>query len=116
SSPESVWSASVWRSPVLGQPCDGVDVDPLPDGNRIIGNSVKANGTQSILSPLDAFRADLSWAVGPGNSDDAGARSVEVYSGRGGWRSTADSGCGTVGVHSTFSNAFHMPDVSWLVP
>jgi len=46
---------------LLGQSCDAVDVDPFPDGNRIIGNVVKRNGTQSVASPLDAFRADLSW-------------------------------------------------------
>ena len=53
---------------LLGQSCDGLDVDPLPDGNRIIGNVVKGNGTQPIPSPLDAFRADLSWdGTGTGN-------------------------------------------------
>ena len=53
---------------LLGQSCDAVDVDPLPDGNRIIGNVVKGNGTQPIPSPLDAFRADLSWdGTGTGN-------------------------------------------------
>ncbi|HEY6922949.1 MAG TPA: parallel beta-helix domain-containing protein [Steroidobacteraceae bacterium] len=53
---------------LLGQSCDAVDVDPFPDGNRIIGNLVKGNGTQPIPSPLDAFRADLSWdGTGTGN-------------------------------------------------
>ncbi len=53
---------------LLGQSCDAVDVDPLPDGNRITGNVVKGNGTQPIPSPLDAFRADLSWdGTGTGN-------------------------------------------------
>lgn len=53
---------------LLGQSCDAVDVDPFPDGNRIIGNVVKGNGTLSIPSALDAFRADLSWdGTGTGN-------------------------------------------------
>jgi hypothetical protein len=45
-----------------------VDIDPLSDGNRIIGNVVKGNGTQPVDSPLDVFRADLSWdGTGTGN-------------------------------------------------
>ena len=53
---------------LLGQSCAGVDVDPSPDGNRIIANVVKGNGTQPVSSPLDAFRADLSWdGTGTGN-------------------------------------------------
>jgi parallel beta-helix repeat protein len=47
---------------LLGQPCDGLGIDPQPDGNRIIGNTVRGNGTQPVPSPLlDAFRADLVW-------------------------------------------------------
>jgi len=41
---------------LLGQSCGTVDVDLSPDGNRIIGNVVKRNGTQSVASQLDAFR------------------------------------------------------------
>lgn len=53
---------------LLGQPCDAVDVDPLPDGNRIVANVVKGNGALPIPSPLDVFRADLSWdGSGAGN-------------------------------------------------
>jgi len=59
---------------LLGQPCDAVDVDPFPDGNRIIGNIVKENGTQPTAGPLDAFRADLSWdGAGTGNCWKANA-------------------------------------------
>jgi parallel beta-helix repeat protein len=53
---------------LLGEPCEVVDVDPQPDGNRIIGNRVEENGTQPVPGPLDAFRADLSWdGSGTGN-------------------------------------------------
>ena len=53
---------------LLGQSCAVVDVDPMPDNNRIIGNVVKGNGTQPVDSPLDVFRADLSWdGTGTGN-------------------------------------------------
>jgi len=53
---------------LLGQPCDAVDVDPFPDGNRVVANIVKGNGTQPVPGPLDAFRADLSWdGTGTGN-------------------------------------------------
>jgi parallel beta-helix repeat protein len=53
---------------LLGQACDAVDVDPFPDGNRVVDNVVKGNGTQPIPSPLDVFRADLSWdGSGTGN-------------------------------------------------
>jgi parallel beta-helix repeat protein len=59
---------------LLGQSCDAVDVDPFPDGNRIIGNVVKGNGTQPTSGPLDAFRADLSWdGTGTGNCWKANA-------------------------------------------
>jgi parallel beta-helix repeat protein len=53
---------------LLGETCEVVDVDPQPDGNRIIGNRVEENGTQPVPGPLDAFRADLSWdGSGTGN-------------------------------------------------
>jgi parallel beta-helix repeat protein len=54
---------------LLGRPCDGLDIDPQPDGNRIIGNLVRRNGTLPIPDPaLDTFRADLAWD-GTGNSN-----------------------------------------------
>jgi len=53
---------------LLGQSCDVVDVEPLPDGNRIVANVVKGNGSLPVAGPLDAFRADLSWdGSGTGN-------------------------------------------------
>jgi len=64
---------------LLGQSCDIVDVDPLADGNRIIGNVVKGNGTQPIPGPLDAFRADLSWdGTGTGNCWNGNAFGTSV--------------------------------------
>jgi parallel beta-helix repeat protein len=45
-----------------GQPCTGLDIEPNPDGNRIVGNFVMANGTVPVPNPLlDALRADLVW-------------------------------------------------------
>jgi parallel beta-helix repeat protein len=44
-----------------GLPCVGLDIDPNPDANRIIGNFVQQNGTVPIAGPLDAFRSDLAW-------------------------------------------------------
>ena len=54
---------------LLGLPCDGLDIDPQPDMNGIIGNRVKGNGTVPLADPLlDAFRADLAWdGTGNGN-------------------------------------------------
>lgn len=66
---------------LLGEPCDVVDVDPQPDGNRITGNVVKGNGTQPVPGPLDAFRADLSWdGSGTGNCWKANAFGTSVPS------------------------------------
>ncbi len=47
----------------LGQDCAGFDVDPNPDGNRIVGNVIQGNGTAPpTASPADALRpADLLW-------------------------------------------------------
>jgi parallel beta-helix repeat protein len=54
---------------LLGQPCDGLGIDPQPDGNRVTGNVARGNGTQPAPDPiLDAFRADLSWD-GSGNAN-----------------------------------------------
>jgi parallel beta-helix repeat protein len=41
--------------------CDGLDIEPNPDGNRITQNVVLGNGTVPLASPLDAFRGDLAW-------------------------------------------------------
>jgi parallel beta-helix repeat protein len=51
-----------------GQACN-VDVDPISDGTRVVGNAVRGNGTVPIGVPeLDALRADLSWdGTGTGN-------------------------------------------------
>lgn len=52
-----------------GLPCDGLDIDPLPDRNRIVRNVVVGNGTVPVPDPtLDALRGDLSWdGTGSGN-------------------------------------------------
>jgi parallel beta-helix repeat protein len=54
---------------LLGQGCDGLDIEPNPDGNRIIGNLVLGNGGIPVGIPaLDALRADLVWdGTGAGN-------------------------------------------------
>lgn len=65
---------------LLGQPCDGLDVDPQSDDNRIVGNVVRGNGTQPVPNPiLDPFRADLSWdGTGTGNCWKANAFRTSV--------------------------------------
>jgi len=52
-----------------GLGCTGIDVDPSPDGNQIVGNTVTGNGTVAFPDPtIDALRADLSWdGSGSGN-------------------------------------------------
>ena len=52
-----------------GQPCTGIDVDPLSDGDRVVNNIVKGNGTVPSSNPfLDALRSDLAWdGSGTGN-------------------------------------------------
>ena len=46
----------------------GLDVDPDPDANRIVGNRVTGNATVSTGTPVDAFSADLVWdGSGTGN-------------------------------------------------
>ena len=45
-----------------GQACDGLDIEPNPDGNRIVGNLVLGNGAVPVgIAVLDALRADLVW-------------------------------------------------------
>jgi parallel beta-helix repeat protein len=43
----------------LGLPCTGLDIDPNPDQNKIIGNRLTNNGTAP--SPLPIPPADLLW-------------------------------------------------------
>jgi parallel beta-helix repeat protein len=52
-----------------GEPCPAdLDVNPDPDGNRIVGNRVTGNATVPTGTPLDAFLADLVWdGSGTGN-------------------------------------------------
>jgi parallel beta-helix repeat protein len=52
-----------------GLPCAGLDIEPNPDGNRIVGNLVLGNGAVPVgFPPLDALRADLAWdGTGTGN-------------------------------------------------
>ena len=53
-----------------GQPelCAVIDVEPNPDGNRIVGNTVLGNGTSPTGTPLDALLGDLIWdGSGTGN-------------------------------------------------
>ncbi len=65
---------------LLGLPCDGLDIEPQPDGNRIFGNFVHGNGTVPVADPLlDAFRADLTWdGTGNGNCWNANAFGTSV--------------------------------------
>jgi parallel beta-helix repeat protein len=52
-----------------GLGCSGIDIDPNPDGNRVVGNNVVNNGTVPFPDPtVDALRADLSWD-GSGSND-----------------------------------------------
>jgi parallel beta-helix repeat protein len=52
-----------------GLTCDGLDIDPFPDRNRIVRNVVLDNGTVPAPDPaLDALRGDLVWdGTGNGN-------------------------------------------------
>jgi parallel beta-helix repeat protein len=46
----------------------GLDVNPDPDANRIVGNRVTDNGTVPTGTPLDALSGDLVWdGSGSGN-------------------------------------------------
>ena len=52
-----------------GVPCTGLDIDPDPVGDRIVGNRLAGNGTVPQPNPLfDALRADLVWD-GSGTDD-----------------------------------------------
>jgi parallel beta-helix repeat protein len=45
-----------------GLPCADLDIEPNPDGNRIVGNLVLGNATVPVGVPaLDVLRADLVW-------------------------------------------------------
>lgn len=45
-----------------GQPCEGLDIEPNSDRNRIVGNVVLGNATVPLPDPLlDSLRADLAW-------------------------------------------------------
>jgi len=63
-----------------GQSCTGLDIEPNPDGNQIVGNVVQGNGTVPLSGgPLDAFRADLLWdGTGQGNYWQANAFATSV--------------------------------------
>ncbi len=62
-----------------GLPCDGLDVDPFPDGNRVVHNLVQGNGTVPTGTPLDAFLADLAWdGSGTGNCWEANSFGTSV--------------------------------------
>jgi parallel beta-helix repeat protein len=52
-----------------GSPCTGLDVDPDPNGNRIILNELEKNGTIPQTNAFfDSLRADLIWdSSGVGN-------------------------------------------------
>jgi parallel beta-helix repeat protein len=59
-----------------GIPCEGLDIDPDPVGDRIVGNRVTGNGgaASSLPPPFDALAADLIWD-GSG-SDNCWSRNV----------------------------------------
>jgi len=63
-----------------GQPCDGLDIEPNPDGNRVVDNLVLGNGLIPLVDPrLNALRGDLVWdGTGVGNCwrDNRFARSA----------------------------------------
>jgi len=41
--------------------CDALDIEPNPDGNRILNNRVKANGTAPAPTLPAIFAVDLAW-------------------------------------------------------
>jgi len=60
---------------LLGLPCDGLDIEPQSDSNRVFKNFVHGNGTVPLPDPiLDSLRADLTWdGTGNGNCWKANA-------------------------------------------
>ena len=44
--------------------CDALDIEPNPDGNRVIGNTAKKNGNNPDPSVPDVFTVDLAWDLG----------------------------------------------------
>lgn len=67
---------------LLGLPCDGLDIEPQSDSNRVSENLVQGNGTVPLPDPLlDALRADLTWdGTGSGNCWKANAFGTSVPS------------------------------------
>jgi hypothetical protein len=48
--------------------CAKIDIDPDPDRNRVLGNTVTGNGLDPAAGDLDAFAGDLVWDLsGEGN-------------------------------------------------
>lgn len=54
---------------VPAEQCATIDIDPDPDGNRVISNTATGNGASSSLPPgFEFFAVDLAWdATGDGN-------------------------------------------------
>jgi parallel beta-helix repeat protein len=58
-----------------GLGCTGLDIDPSPDGNQIVGNTVLGNATVPFPDPaVDSLRADLSWDGSGANNCWSGNR------------------------------------------
>ncbi len=54
---------------LAGLGCEGIDIDPFPDDNRVVHNLVIGNGfAPGVPAPLDLLQADLSWD-GTGSGD-----------------------------------------------
>ena len=48
--------------------CDALDIEPNADGNRVLNNSVKGNGTAPDPALPAIFAVDLAWdTTGTGN-------------------------------------------------
>lgn len=53
---------------VSSEDCAALDIDPNPDGNRVIGNTAKQNGKNPDPSVPSVFTVDLAWdTTGTGN-------------------------------------------------